>query len=199
MCWLFAVAHRSSKLSSSFMAEIVIEERINSKSKCSGWKIKDCLLEVQWMNCQPAPDAILELMSCLCSNECSERSCPCIRNVMKCTDMCKLQNCTKCTGDSVWYFKRIFWQWFWELKLKPTIILIMMIYCEQIISFSCPSMLEFTRTSVFFRIRLIRLSVSIEKFKQFIVSYSYNIQFSIIHRLIRNSLLKKIIYDIITA
>ena len=82
------------------MAEIVIEERINSKSKCSGWKIKDGVLEVQWMNCQPAPDAILELMSCLCSNECSERSSPCIKNVMKCTDMCKLQNCSNCTGDN---------------------------------------------------------------------------------------------------
>ena len=67
-----------------------------------GWNIKYGLLEVQWMNCHPAPDAVLELMSCLCSNDCSERSCPCIRNVMKCTDMGKLHNfyCSNCTGDN---------------------------------------------------------------------------------------------------
>ena len=167
-------------------------------------------LEVQWMNYQPAPDAILELMSCMCSNECSERSCPCIRNVMKYTDMCKLQNYSTCTGDNDEETgdgtetqcdtkKRIFWQWSWEWKLKPTIILMMMIYCEQIILFSCSSMLEFTRTLVLFSICLIRLCVIIENIKQFIVSYSYHIQFSIIHRWIPNSCWKKTMYDIITV
>ena len=88
--------------------------------------------------------------------------------------------------DTVWYFNQLFWQSSWEWKLKLTIILMMMIYCEQIIPFSCSGMSEITRTSVLFRIRLIRLNVIIKKLKKFIVSYSYHIQFSIMHRWIRN-------------
>ena len=51
-------------------------------------------------NCQPAPNAVLELLSCQCSRACKLPSCSCLINGLACTDMCKLQNCTNKLEDS---------------------------------------------------------------------------------------------------
>ena len=36
-------------------------------------------LEIRWMDCRPAPDEILELVSCDCKKKCIESSCICIQ------------------------------------------------------------------------------------------------------------------------
>ena len=46
----------------------------------------------------PAPLAVLELLACMCKKEC-DAECPCIQNKLKCTEMCKLRNCTNIVSD----------------------------------------------------------------------------------------------------
>lgn len=62
-----------------------------------GWKIEREegveQLVVDWMAGKPAPEAILELLSCNCTKYCSSARCVCVANGMKCTDMCRLHNC----------------------------------------------------------------------------------------------------------
>ena len=50
-------------------------------------------LSINWMAGQPAPLAVLELLSCKCSRKCSLPDCPCMKNGLRCTDMCRLDAC----------------------------------------------------------------------------------------------------------
>ena len=45
------------------------------------------------MRVQPVPDAVLELLACTCPKECTTEECVCLKNGLKCTDMCKLKTC----------------------------------------------------------------------------------------------------------
>ena len=62
-----------------------------------GWKIEREegaeQLVIDWMAGKPAPEAILELLSCNCTKNCSSTRCVCVANGMRCNDMCRLQNC----------------------------------------------------------------------------------------------------------
>ena len=61
-----------------------------------GWKWDDqdgTTLAVDWMSGQPAPQALLDLLTCNCSRSCKLPSCVCIVSGLKCTDMCKLAAC----------------------------------------------------------------------------------------------------------
>ena len=62
-----------------------------------GWKIekiesKDALI-TDWMDGQSAPRAVLDLIACNCTRVCKQDKCECIKNGLKCTDMCKLLDC----------------------------------------------------------------------------------------------------------
>ena len=50
-------------------------------------------LVVHWMDGQPAPQAILDLLACNCAKKCELPKCECMLNGLKCTDMCRLQDC----------------------------------------------------------------------------------------------------------
>ena len=50
-------------------------------------------LAIEWMRGKPAPDAVLQLLSCKCARTCKLPDCTCLANGLKCTDMCKLQTC----------------------------------------------------------------------------------------------------------
>ena len=58
-----------------------------------GWKIEkdgaDEHLVIHWMDGQPAPQAILDLLACNCSKSVYCR----IVNGLKCTDMCRVPDC----------------------------------------------------------------------------------------------------------
>ena len=41
------------------------------------------------MRGSPAPDAVLQLLSCKCARSCKLPECTCLVNGFKCTDMCK--------------------------------------------------------------------------------------------------------------
>ena len=53
----------------------------------------DQLVVVHWMEGQPAPDAVLDLLACNCTKKCSLPKCVCMVNGLKCTDMCRLADC----------------------------------------------------------------------------------------------------------
>ena len=63
----------------------------------SGWKLEkqgsDEQLVIHWMDCQPAPQAILNLLACTCARKCELHRCECMANWLKCTDMCRLPDC----------------------------------------------------------------------------------------------------------
>eukprot|EP00794_Sanderia_malayensis_P014792 gene14792-16327_t len=62
-----------------------------------GWKINSDALEIEWMTKSPAPDSILELVSCNCKKaKCAMQNCVCVSHGLKCTDMC---GCTNCNND----------------------------------------------------------------------------------------------------
>lgn len=69
-----------------------------------GWKIEregndvDNLV-VNWMSGQPAPQAILDMLSCNCAKKCALPRCVCMANGLKCTDMCRLRNCDNQADD----------------------------------------------------------------------------------------------------
>ena len=50
-------------------------------------------LVIDWMDGTPAPQAVLDLLTCRCSKKCVLPSCQCMINGLKCTDMCRLPNC----------------------------------------------------------------------------------------------------------
>ncbi len=62
-----------------------------------GWKLdkqgSDEQLVIHWMNGQPAPQAILDLLACTCARKCELPRCECMANGLKCTDMCRLPDC----------------------------------------------------------------------------------------------------------
>ncbi|KAK5859272.1 hypothetical protein PBY51_003352 [Eleginops maclovinus] len=63
--------------------------------KESGWTTDDeGKLAIEWMSGLPAPDAVLQLLTCKCTRSCKLPECTCLTNGLKCTDMCKLQTCS---------------------------------------------------------------------------------------------------------
>ncbi len=58
-----------------------------------GWCKKGSELALDWMDGLPSPQAVLELLSCNCTRTCKGSNCPCVRNGLKCSDMCRLINC----------------------------------------------------------------------------------------------------------
>ena len=59
-----------------------------------GWLLSNEDLMPHWMDGFPAPEAVLDLLSCNCSKSCSPNKCICMQNGLKCTDMCKLKGCS---------------------------------------------------------------------------------------------------------
>ena len=65
-----------------------------------GWTTdEDGRLSVDWMRGSPAPDAVLQMLSCKCVRSCKLPDCTCLSNGLKCTDMCRLHTCTNQTRE----------------------------------------------------------------------------------------------------
>ena len=60
----------------------------------NGWSLDDNgQLHVTWMTKDPAPTALLELISCRCVTGCSTQRCSCKTNNLPCTFVCGCKNC----------------------------------------------------------------------------------------------------------
>ena len=65
-----------------------------------GWKFGDAgVLSIHWMDQLPAPQALLELVSCGCTTGCATRRCTCRANGMLCTDACQCSKCENVHGE----------------------------------------------------------------------------------------------------
>ncbi|KAJ8892914.1 hypothetical protein PR048_005495 [Dryococelus australis] len=53
-----------------------------------GWKLENGLYSRIPIMLEPAPRKLLCLVSCICKTGCDRRSCECLRNCLKCTDIC---------------------------------------------------------------------------------------------------------------
>lgn len=59
-----------------------------------GWTwSEDGSIAIKWMTGSPAPQAVLNLLSCQCSKSCTTPACTCVSNNLKCTAACKLKDC----------------------------------------------------------------------------------------------------------
>ena len=54
---------------------------------------------MDWMEGLPAPDAVLELMSCSSTHVCKAPQCKCIANGPRCTEVCRLTSCSNMQPD----------------------------------------------------------------------------------------------------
>ena len=57
--------------------------------KGHGWLITDDHVEIDWMSLPPAPDALLELILCGCTTNCTTGRCMCKRNGLPCAESCQ--------------------------------------------------------------------------------------------------------------
>ena len=67
-----------------------------------GWHLENNTLTPDWMDIEPAPNAVLELLACKCNSKpCDSTPCQCARNGLLCTDMCRHPDtCTNKQSDA---------------------------------------------------------------------------------------------------
>lgn len=54
-----------------------------------GWRIEgNGDLTIDWLSLPPAPQSILEFLSCKCKTGCARGNCSCRRHMLLCTDAC---------------------------------------------------------------------------------------------------------------
>ena len=53
-------------------------------------------IEIKWMSQPTVPDAILQVLNCRCKTGCNSNRCGCFRNELKCTEICRCENCSNC-------------------------------------------------------------------------------------------------------
>ena len=82
---------RCNYLAGLWRSSLVHEMDIASPEQ-HGWEETSGQLKPKWMTRLPAPQAVLEMLSCDCRRSCGD-SCQCRRNNLKCTPMCRLQQC----------------------------------------------------------------------------------------------------------
>ena len=76
--------------------------QIPCPTDCHGWSGKEGqMLEICWFTGPPAPDIVLELMSCRCSKHCGE-DCTCVKHGLYCNPTCNLQDCANVEDDNEW-------------------------------------------------------------------------------------------------
>ena len=62
--------------------------------------IEDGQLVIDLMQGLPAPQVVMELISCKCSRVCKVSECQCVANVLKCSPACKNKFCDNIIDDN---------------------------------------------------------------------------------------------------
>lgn len=80
---------------------LVQDPDVPAPQNIHGWTLgEDGQLEIQWMTGSPAPSVILEFISCRCIRSCQLPGCECMASGLKCTNECRLQDCTNMTDEN---------------------------------------------------------------------------------------------------
>ena len=67
-----------------------------------GWLIADGQLDINWMSLPPAPEALLELILCGCTTDCTTGHCTCKRNGVSCAESCQCGDGCKNPHNYTW-------------------------------------------------------------------------------------------------
>ena len=62
--------------------------------------IEDGQIVIDWMQCLPAPQVVMELIACKCSRVCKAPECQCVVNALKWSLACKNQFCDNMIDDN---------------------------------------------------------------------------------------------------
>ena len=69
-----------------------------------GWTVNNNEIHIDWMSLPPTPEALLQLIICGCTGQCTGGACTCFCNNMVCTDSCQcgdnFQNPASQDGDT---------------------------------------------------------------------------------------------------
>ena len=70
-----------------------------------GWEVDNIsnVVKFVWLGSKPAPEEVLELLSCSCKRACTVDNCCCLKAGLKCTDMCSVQCENTVTDDGIQY------------------------------------------------------------------------------------------------
>ena len=82
-------AHRANYQAAIWRRSLESSPTVPSPTNGHGWNLLDGQLEICWLTGAPAPEVVLELMSCRCSRNC-DNDCPCVMNGLRCTPACEL-------------------------------------------------------------------------------------------------------------
>ena len=78
------------------------DPKVPSPLDCKGWSLgDDGELQINWMTGAPAPNIVLDFLSCKCKKLCKLPSCQCMVNGLSCTQACTLQDCKNMKDDDV--------------------------------------------------------------------------------------------------
>jgi len=90
--------HRANYQAAIWRGSLENSPTVPSPTGGHGWNILDGQREICWLTCAPAPEVVMQLMSCRCSRNC-DKDCPCVTNRLRCTPACKRQKCTYMQDD----------------------------------------------------------------------------------------------------
>ena len=90
---LFMHALRANYQAAIWRRSLQSQPFVANPTDCGWMTDEDGKLAVNWMRGSPAPDAVMQLLSCKCVRSCELPNCTCLSNGLKCTDMCRLQTC----------------------------------------------------------------------------------------------------------
>ena len=84
-----AKSHNASQLSSCNLEECATGNPEVPPPEAHGWLITDDHIEIDWMSLPPAPEALMELILCGCTGNCTIGNCTCKRNGLSCSNCCQ--------------------------------------------------------------------------------------------------------------
>ena len=78
------------------------DQEAPSPLECNGWVLGgNGELIINWMSTAPAPDIVLQFLSCKCKKSCKLPKCQCMVNGLQCTDACFLQECENMKDEEI--------------------------------------------------------------------------------------------------
>ena len=99
---LYLHAARSNYQAAIWHRALQADPNTPSPLECKGWSLDDDgELRINWMTGAPAPETVLEFLSCKCKKSCKLPSCQCMVNGLPCTQACILQECENMKDEEI--------------------------------------------------------------------------------------------------
>ena len=97
---LYLHAARANYQAAIWHRSLQADPEVPSPIECKGWTLsEEGELLITWMTGAPAPEVVLEFLSCKCKKSCKLPTCHCMVNGLRCTQACTLQECENMTDE----------------------------------------------------------------------------------------------------